>query len=101
MKHDESFTNAKAFEFPARYDGKNPRKIILHAEPLCGDEPYQEIAIQAKLPDGTLVADIVFGVNDAGEVRAICTTGGDGDGDHDIAVYPERNVSAAVCITTS
>ena len=47
-------------------------------------------------PKTNCVADILIGVTKDGEPRVMITTGGDGEGDHDVAVYPLRKRENAV-----
>jgi len=83
------------FTFPALHNGVNPRGVVLVAEPVGEKGIFQEIAITAVLGDKR-IADITVGIDETGEVRALITSDGDGDGDHPISVYPERSKLNAI-----
>ncbi len=87
-KRIDPFRAAKAFEFPARNGGKNPKAINLRAEPSGDGVRYQEIAVRA-FRGAQAIADILVGLDAHGNLRVVCTAGGNGDGDHAIAVFPE------------
>jgi hypothetical protein len=72
-------------------------RSLTYAVEECGDEGiYAEIAVDVYLR-GLMVADVYVGLAprpDAGEgeqeVRVLLTMRGDGEGDHELAIYPER-----------
>lgn len=84
----DEFRSAKAFEFAARNSGKNPKAIKLRAEPSGDGANYREIAIRV-LRGSNAIADILVGLDTYGNVRVVCTSNGEGDGDHAIALFPE------------
>lgn len=86
-KHD-SFNSSKAFEYPARNAGKNPKAIRLRAEPSGDGAHYREITVRA-LRGSKAIADILVGLDARGNLRVVCTANGEGDGDHAVAVFPE------------
>lgn len=94
------FHDAKAFEFSARNDGKNPRAVRLRAEPSGDGGNYREIAIRV-FRRRRAIADLVVGLDAHGNLRVVCTAGGQGDGDHVLALFPElpvqKMVKRAVC----
>jgi hypothetical protein len=79
----------------ALYDGENPQGIRLEAEETGDPGVYQEIRIGAFVREDC-IADVLVGLNGEGELRVLITTDRDGDGDHEIAVYPERPRHEAV-----
>lgn len=84
----DEFCSAKAFEFAARNNGKNPKAIKLRAEPSGDGANYREIAIRV-LRGSNAIADILVGLDIHGNLRVVCTSNGKGDGDHAIALFPE------------
>ena len=95
----QKFKRAKPFTFEAMNHAQNPRGIHLTAEPVGDDSLYQEIAVSATLPSNAgkpRIADVNIGLTGDGELRILITTGNDGDGDHDIAIYPQRPHDQAV-----
>jgi hypothetical protein len=88
-KKPDAFQHSKPFEFPARNAGKNPKGIMLRAEPTGDPGNYQEIAFRA-FRKAKATADFLVGLDQGGNLRVLITADGDGDGDHAIAVYPEK-----------
>jgi hypothetical protein len=86
-KHD-SFNSSKAFEYPARNAGMNPKAIRLRAEPSGDGAHYREITVRA-FRGSKAIADILVGLDSRGNLRVICTANGEGDGDHAVALFPE------------
>lgn len=84
----DAFNSAKAFEFPARNAGKNPKAIRLRAEPSGDGSSYREIAVRA-FRGSEVIADILVGLDTHGNLRVVCTANGEGDGDHAVAFFPE------------
>ncbi len=83
-----SFNSAKAFEFPARNSGKNPKAIRLRAEPSGDGTTYREIAVRA-FRGPKAIADMLVGLDAHGNLRVVCTANGEGDGDHAVTLFPE------------
>ena len=94
-KRIDKFRSAKAFEFAAKNGGKNPKVIRLRAEPSGDGASYQEIAVRA-FRGSEAIADILFGLDARGNLRIACTTSGEGNGDHAIAIFPELPVDEMV-----
>lgn len=61
-----------------------------------GDEGIYEEARITLFHEQDCVADVLAGLSEAGEPRFLITCGGMGDGDHNIAVYPLRELRHAV-----
>lgn len=87
-RRSKSFSSAKAFEYPARNAGKNPKAIRLRAEPSGDGAHYPEIAVRA-FRGSKAIADILVGLDSHGNLRVVCTANGEGDGDHSVALFPE------------
>ncbi len=80
----------KIARFSLAHEGNNPRGISAEVAASVGAENYREIMGSAYAPDGRCIGDVVIGLNEKGDLRVLVTTDGDGEGDHGIAVYPER-----------
>lgn len=91
----DSFNSSKAFEYPARNAGKNPKAIRLRAEPSGDGTGFQEIAVRA-FRGSKAIADILVGLDSQGNLRVVCTANGDGDGDHAVALFPESRAEEMV-----
>jgi hypothetical protein len=87
-KRIDKFRSAKPFDFAAKNGGKNPRAIVLRAEPSGDGVSYQEIAVRA-FRGSEAIADILVGLDTHGNLRVVCTANGQGDGDHAVALFPE------------
>jgi len=92
---ENAFRGNVAFEFPALNGGKNPKRIVLRAEPSGDRGIYQEIAVRA-LRNGKAIGDVLVGLDDKGNLRVLVTADGDGDADHALALFPERGVADTV-----
>ena len=55
------------------------------------DGVFNEVYVTASRGDNR-VADVVFGVDDANEIRILTTANSDGYGDHRLIIYPERDI---------
>lgn len=91
-KDQETVSEFKAIspvEFTALHSGQNPNQIRIRVERRGDAGIYHEVAIRG-LKLGKAMADVLVGLNEKGELRVLVTSDGDGDGDHAIAVYPER-----------
>lgn len=74
------------------HNGANPQGIMADAE-ITGDAGiYNEIRMSAYDKEGNCIGDVLMGLDEKGELRVLLTTGGDGDGDHSVAIYPTRNI---------
>ncbi len=63
---------------------------------------YKEMAVSInRRSDGVCVADIYFSATEDGEPKVLVTTDGEGDGDHNITIYPLRPIKEAVVEETS
>jgi hypothetical protein len=82
--------DGKTVKTVAMNEGKNPRGIVLEFEETGDPGIYQEQRISA-MKGEECVADVLVQVDKDGEVRVLITSGGEGDGDHSIAIYPERD----------
>lgn len=78
------------------YQGKSERGITADAVIERNGDDYTEIAVGCYDKAGNRIADVFVGLCDTGEIRVLLTANGEGDGDHQVAVYPERSSSAAV-----
>lgn len=79
----------------AMHSGLNPQSIRLEGE-LTGDPGiYQEMRISAFKGD-ECIGDVLVGLNEAGELRVMVTTDGEGDGDHQVLVFPQLPAEDAV-----
>jgi hypothetical protein len=92
---EDGFHGARAFEFAARNGGANPRAVRLRAEPSGDGNNYQEIAVRA-FRGRAAIADLVVGLDSHGNLRVVCTAGGQGNGDHAVALFPELPASEMV-----
>lgn len=82
--------------FKMANDGKNPENYVIEAG-RSGDEGlYNEFRVSILDKDGECVGDTLIGLNEAGEPRVLVTTDGEGDGAHQIAVFPLREANEAV-----
>lgn len=72
------------------HEGENPHGVTAEAVVTGQGDAFREIRVSAFAGDGHCIGDVLVGLNEQGELRALVTTDGDGDGDHAIAVYPER-----------
>ncbi|MHB8474494.1 MAG: hypothetical protein ACYDC8_16915 [Gammaproteobacteria bacterium] len=80
----------------ATTDGHTPTGIRL--TPITGDNPdYGEIRVGA-FNGITCVADVLIGVSPDNELRVLITTGGCGDGEHPVTVFPLRATDNAVTV---
>ena len=79
------------FTFKPMYDSENPRDLSLSVE-YNTDPEYREVMVSFTTPDGELIADVVLGIDNQNRVRIMTTTGGDGNQDHNLAIYPEQSV---------
>ncbi|MCK5307118.1 MAG: hypothetical protein KAJ73_00770 [Zetaproteobacteria bacterium] len=78
------------------HNGANPHDIRADAE-VTGDVGlYNELRMGAYGPDGECIADVLMGLDEHGELRVLITTDGKGEEDHNIAVYPLRDVNQAI-----
>jgi len=84
--------------FSLMYSGNNPNGYIAEASRTGDTGIYEEVRISVFNPnrDNTCVGDVLVGLTKSGELRALVTANGDGDGDHRIAVYPLRPADQAV-----
>ena len=80
----------------AMHQGKNPKDLWLTAESSGDPGIYHEMRISAENREGECIADIMVGLDEHGELRVLITANGDGDGDHAIAVFPERAATASL-----
>lgn len=72
------------------HDGGNSRSLMVEAAVTGQGEAFREIRVSAFASDGRCIGNIVVGLNEQGELRALLTADGEGNSDHAIAVYPER-----------
>lgn len=77
-------------DFIAMHDGKNPQKVMFSIERTGDPGVYNEVGIAA-IGNNQCVAYILIGINEAGEVRILTTSNEEGDGDHTVAIYPQRS----------
>ena len=75
---------------------ENPDQLVLRAEAAGDPGVYQEIAVSVLSPGGECLADIVIGLGQDGKPRVLCTSGGAGDGEKAVAVFPLRAKHEAV-----
>lgn len=77
-------------------DGQNPQG--LYAEVSTSGDPgiYDELRVTVFNRHGVAVGDILIGLDQVGALRVATTAGDDGNGDHAIAVYPQKAVELAV-----
>jgi hypothetical protein len=60
------------------------------------NEPHRELRVGVKNADGVYVADVLIGLSPEGELRVLLTTDCEGEGDHEIAVFPLRQRAFAI-----
>jgi len=70
-------------------NAKNSKGIVPRAEPSGDAGSYQEIAVRA-FRKGKTIAYILVGLDRCGNLHVLVTANGDGDGEHAVAVYPEK-----------
>jgi len=95
-----SFHSAKAFEYPARNAGQNPKAIRLRAEPSGDGRNYREIAVRA-FRGSKAIADILVGLDAHGNLRVVCTANGKGDADHLVSLFPELSAGEMMKLNVS
>lgn len=77
-------------------DRKNPHGYTVEAGRSGDDGIYDEMRVSILNPEGDCVGDALIGLTPEGEPRVLVTAGGDGDGEHPVAVYPLRDAEVAV-----
>ncbi len=83
------------------HDKANPQGLVAEFGRSGDAGIYDEVRVSVMRPDGSCVGDVLVGLTAEGELRVLVTTGNDGDQDHGVAVYPQRDLSAAVEIDSS
>ncbi len=83
--------------FALLHDMKNPGGYAAEVT-RCGDPGvYEEVRIGLFKEGGEeCLGDVLVGLSENGEPRILVTTGGDGDADHDLAIFPLRQFDKAV-----
>jgi hypothetical protein len=89
------FETKEITRFKLLHDGNNSAGYSAEASRTGDAGIYEEVRISIFHEDDC-VADVLAGLSSDGEPRILVTHGGDGDGDHRIAVYPLREISKAV-----
>ena len=89
------FNSRSVISFPAKHSGWNPQNIKLTAEATGEAGIFQEMAVSAFV-DNDRIADVLVGLDEAGELRVLITANGEGDGDKRVAVYPQRPENKSV-----
>lgn len=81
--------------FLLRNNGMNVGDYQVEAR-YTGDPGINDEARISVLHGTECVADVLVGLTETGEPRVLVTTGGDGDGDHTVKLYPLRTLKDAV-----
>lgn len=89
-----AFSNAQPLCFKAYHEGKNPKGIMLRAEPSGTKNQYQEIAINASIGN-QIIADILIGLDEKGNLRILCTADSHVD-EHAISIFPETSTKKMI-----
>lgn len=89
------FETRQITRFQLLHSGHNATGYTAEAE-RTGDEGIYEEARISVFHAEDCVADVLAGLSESGEPRFLITCGGKGDGDHNIAVYPLRELRFAV-----
>jgi len=74
----------------AAHGGNNPENVRFTVAKAGDPGIYNEIGIDAHIGEDC-VASILVGISASGEIRVLSTTSGDGDGERNVALYPQRD----------
>ncbi len=84
-------------EFSLLHGGSNVFGYTAEARRTGDPNEYHEVRVSVFGGEQhRCIADILVGLNESGEVRALVTADGDGDSDHCIAIYPQRPKDRAI-----
>lgn len=97
-------SQSKTQRVPLIWQGKNPMGLEAQGSVETNDpdnQGYLEVAIccyrkNERSGEEELIADILVGLCEKGDIRVLVTTNSEGDGDHNIAIYPMRPTELAV-----
>ena len=83
--------------FPLMNGGKNPENYTAEASRTGDAGIYNEVRIGVfKESDNVCLADVLVGLNDAGEPRILVTADGNGDNEAAFVIYPLRPAEEAL-----
>ncbi|WP_321967218.1 hypothetical protein [Burkholderia cepacia] len=82
--------------FRLMHSGINPHQYEAEVARTGDAGIYEEVRISVFDRDANCVADTLVGLTEHGEVRVLVTAGGDGDNEHQIAVFPTRSADTAI-----
>lgn len=79
-----------------RHAAANPQGLVAEFGQTGDSGIYDEVRVSVLRPDGLCIGDVLVGLNEKGELRVLVTANADGDGEHPIAIYPQRPLDSAV-----
>lgn len=82
--------------FALMHSGSNPLRYQAEAVRTGDAGIYQEVRISVFDREDICVADTLVGLTEAGEIRVLITADGDGDNEHQIAIFPTRGAANAI-----
>lgn len=82
--------------FRLMHSGTNPHHYEAEAARTGDAGVYEEVRISVFDRNASCVADALVGLTEDGEVRVLVTTDGNGDNEHQIAIFPTRGADTAI-----
>lgn len=86
-------------KFALKHTGANPHGYTADATRTGDTDIFEEVRISVYDTEGDCVGDVLVGLTEDGEPRALVTTDGDGDGDHTVSVMLLKPKDEAVSVS--